>query len=121
MATFGDQLYFGIPGNTVSTMVTCWRLLKTALDKLSGNINYTPPSIVHGITRNHLRSDGKRETYLWGNVILKDGYYQFTTAQGSYSSGNLINLKGVNGLAIIPVGTNLIEIGDDVEILLVSY
>jgi molybdopterin molybdotransferase len=119
VATFGDKLYFGIPGNPVSTMVTCWRLLKSAMEKLSGNINYSPCSIVRGITHNHLRSDGNRETYVWGNVSLRGGYYHFTTAQGSHSSGNLVNLKGVNGLGIIPIGTNLIEIGDDVQILLV--
>lgn len=119
VATFGDKLYFGIPGNPVSTMVTCWRLLQTALHKLSGNRYYTPSSIVRGITGNHLRSDGNRETYLWGNVELIDGYYQFTTAKGSHNSANLINLKDVNALAIIPIGTNLIEIGDDVQILLV--
>ncbi|BAQ65283.1 gephyrin-like molybdotransferase Glp [Geminocystis sp. NIES-3709] len=120
VATFGDKLYFGIPGNPVSTMVTCWRLLKTALEKLSGKTNYSFPSIVRGITRNYLRSDGMRETYLWGNVNLIDGYYQFTIADGSHSSGNLVNLQGVNGLGIIPIGTNLIEIGDDVKILLVN-
>lgn len=119
VATFRDKLYFGIPGNPVSTMVTCWRLLKTAIEKLSGNINYSPCSIVRGLTHNYLRSDGNRETYVWGNVSLIGGYYHFTTAQGSHSSGNLVNLKGVNGLGIIPVGTNLIEIGDDVQILLV--
>lgn len=120
VATFQDnKLYFGIPGNPVSTMVTCWRFLKTALAKLSGEKNPPPPSIVKGITHNHLRSDGIRESYLWGYTSLKDGYYQFKIAQGSHNSGNLINLQGVNSLAIIPVGVNLIETGDDVSILLI--
>jgi molybdopterin molybdotransferase len=115
-----DKLYFGIPGNPVSTMVTCWRFLHTAMEKLSARKNYHFPSIVKGITRNHLRSQGKRETYIWGNVNLIKGHYQFTIAKGSHNSGNLVNLQEINGLAIIPIGINLIEIGDDVQIMLVN-
>lgn len=117
---YGNKLYFGIPGNPVSTMVTCWRLLKNAIALLSGEKNPSPLPIVRGITRNYLRSDGGRETYLWGYTTIVDGYYQFTIAEGSHSSGNLINLQGVNSLAIIPVGVNLIEMGDDVSILLIN-
>lgn len=121
VATFeGNKLYFGIPGNPVSAMVTCWRFLKTAIAKLSGEKNPSPPAIVKGITHNHLRSDGIRESYLWGYTSLVDGYYQFKIAQGSHNSGNLINLQGVNSLAIIPVGVNLIETGDDILILLME-
>lgn len=121
VATFcQDKLYFGIPGNPVSTMVTCWRFLQTAMEKLSARKNYNYPSIVKGITHNHLRSQGTRETYLWGNVNLIKGHYQFTIAKGSHNSGNLVNLQEINALAIIPIGTNLIEIGDDVQIMLVN-
>ncbi|MBD2394749.1 gephyrin-like molybdotransferase Glp [Cyanobacterium aponinum UTEX 3222] len=121
IATFGEnKLYFGIPGNPVSTMVTCWRFLKSAIAKLSGEINPSSLPIVKGITCNHLRSQGTRETYLWGYTNLVDGYYQFTMAEGSHNSGNLINLQGVNSLAIIPVGVNLIEMGDDVSIFLIK-
>lgn len=120
VATFGgNKLYFGIPGNPVSTMVTCWRFLKGAIALLSGEKNPASLPIVRGITSNHLRSGGMRETYLWGYTTLRDGYYQFSIAEGSHSSGNLINLQGVNSLAIIPVGVNLIEMGDDVSILLI--
>lgn len=114
-----DKLYFGIPGNPVSTMVTCWRFLQTAIEKLSGRKNYSYPSIVKGITRNHLRSQGTRETYMWGNMNLIKGYYQFTIAKGSHNSGNLVNLQEINALAIMPIGTNLIEIGDDVDIMII--
>jgi molybdopterin molybdotransferase len=115
-----DKLYFGIPGNPVSTMVTCWRFLQTAIEKLSARKNYHYPSIVKGITVNHLRAQGTRETYLWGNVNLIKGHYQFTIAKGSHNSGNLVNLQEINALAIIPIGTNLIEIGDDVEIMIID-
>ena len=114
-----NKLYFGIPGNPVSKMVTCWRFLQTAIAKLAGEKNYPLPSIVKGVTNSRLRSGGTRESYIWGHANLGGGYYQFTVASGSSSSGNLINLQGVNALAIIPVGTNCLEIGSDVEIMLI--
>lgn len=121
VATFdGNKLYFGIPGNPVSTMVTCCRFLKGAIALLSGEKNPPPLPIVRGITSNHLRSQGTRETYLWGYTTLVNGYYQFIIAEGSHNSGNLINLQGVNSLAIIPEGVNLIEMGDDVSILIIQ-
>ncbi len=120
VASFRDhKLYFGIPGNPVSTMVTCWRFLQTAIAKLSGEKNYPLPKIVKGITNSQLSSQGTRESYIWGNVSLIQGHYQFTVASGSSNSGNLVNLQGVNALAIVPIGTNLIEIGNDVQIMLV--
>jgi molybdopterin molybdotransferase len=120
VASFPDQqLYFGIPGNPVSTMVTCWRFLQTAIAKFSGNKDYSRPKIVKGVSKSRLSSQGTRESYLWGQVILENGYFQFTLATGSGSSGNLVNLRGVNALAVIPVGTKLIEIGQNVEIMLI--
>ena len=101
VATFGEsKLYFGIPGNPVSTMVTCWRLLQTPICKVSGDKNYTLPLIVKGRSESSLRSAGTRESYTWGYVNLVGGYYRFTSALGSSSSGNLINLAGVNNSEI---------------------
>jgi len=67
-----------------------------------------------------LRSDGKRETYLWGQVSLINGEYQFQLAGGSNSSGNLINLAQTNGLAMIPMGETAIAAGAWVSILQVG-
>ncbi|MDY7024197.1 MAG: molybdopterin molybdotransferase MoeA, partial [Cyanobacteriota bacterium] len=36
VAKFPDCLYFGLPGNPVSALVTCWRFIQPALKKLSG-------------------------------------------------------------------------------------
>ena len=120
VASFAEQkLYFGIPGNPVSTMVTCWRFLQTAIAKLAGQINYSLPKIVDGITNHELRSQGSRETYLWGYANLVNGHYHFHLAQGSSSSGNLINLKEVNALAIVPIGTTLIASNSHVKIMLI--
>lgn len=111
-------LYFGLPGNPVSALVTFWRFVLPALRKLSGLATGWSPLIVKGRSRHDLRSDGNRETYLWGNVEVVEGEYQFQLAGGSHSSGNLINLSQTNGLAILPVGETAIAAGDWVKIML---
>ncbi|WP_416670886.1 molybdopterin molybdotransferase MoeA [Egbenema bharatensis] len=112
-------LYFGLPGNPVSALVSFWRFVQPALRKLSGLTADWHPNFVQGRSHHELRSDGKRETYLWGRVNLVDGVYEFQLAGGSHSSGNLINLAQTNALAIVPVGQTAIAPGDAVQILLI--
>ncbi|MEM8722762.1 MAG: gephyrin-like molybdotransferase Glp [Cyanobacteria bacterium P01_G01_bin.39] len=122
VATFDDNncLYFGIPGNPVSALVSCWRFVQPALNKLSGSASYQP-SFVNAVTRHNLKASGRRETYLWGQVHLIDGKYEFALAGGSHSSGNLINLAQTNGLAIVPLGEKLIAAGSEVRVMLIDY
>ena len=110
-------LYFGLPGNPVSALVTCWRFGLPALRKLSGLPTPWEPEFVSARSLNTLKSDGKRESYLWGKLWLVNGEYEFEPAIGSYSSGNLINLAGTSGLAVVPVGETQILAGDRVQVL----
>jgi molybdopterin molybdotransferase len=121
VATFDNHkcLYFGIPGNPVSALVSCWRFVQPALKKLAGQNNYQP-LFVKAITRHDLKAAGKRESYLWGQLHLVDGEYQFALAGGSHSSGNLINLAQTNGLAIVPIGEKLISAGSEVKVMLIN-
>ena len=120
VATFegNNCLYFGIPGNPVSALVSCWRFVRPALNKLTGEQERMP--FVRAIARHDLKAGGKRETYLWGRLHLVDGRYEFALAGGSHSSGNLINLAHTNGLAIVPIGQKLITAGAEVEVMLVD-
>ena len=119
VATFPNCMYFGIPGNPVSALVSCWRFVQPALKKFSGLAKDWEPKFVRGKTKHVLKASGKRETYLWGNLQWVEGNYQFSLAGGSHSSGNLINLAQTNGLAIVPVGTKVVEVGEEVEIMIV--
>ncbi len=112
-----DLVYFGLPGNPVSALVTCWRFVLPALRKLSGLAAPWEPEFVSARSLNTLKSDGKRESYLWGKLRLVNGEYEFESAIGSYSSGNLINLAGTSGLAVVPLGETQILAGDRVQVL----
>ncbi|PSB21662.1 molybdopterin molybdenumtransferase MoeA [Phormidesmis priestleyi ULC007] len=117
VATFPKALYFGLPGNPVSALVTFWRFVQPALKKLSGLPQGWEPTFVQAIAQQDLRSDGKRESYLWGQLHWVNDSYEFTIATGSSSSGNLINLAGTNSLGVIPIGQTQIMAGESLQVL----
>ncbi len=111
-------LYFGLPGNPVSALVSFWRFVQPALLKLAGvGGDGWRPEFVEGRSRQELRSGGKRETYLWGKLLMGPTGYEFEVVGGSHSSGNLINLAGATGLAMLPVGQTSIAEGELVRVL----
>ncbi|MEH2353064.1 molybdopterin molybdotransferase MoeA [Nostoc sp.] len=115
-----SPLYFGLPGNPASVLATFWRFVLPAIKKLSGITEGWEPVFLKVRSHDELRSNGKRETYLWGKLHLIDGVYEFHKAGGSHSSGNLINLAQTNALAVLPVGKTLISPQEEVQVLHLS-
>ncbi|WP_375515474.1 gephyrin-like molybdotransferase Glp [uncultured Nostoc sp.] len=115
-----STLYFGLPGNPAAVLVTFWRFVLPAIKKLSGITEGWEPVFLKVRSHDELRSNGKRETYLWGKLHLIDGVYEFHQADGSQSSGNLINLAQTNALAVLPVGKTLIYPQEEVQVLQLS-
>ena len=111
-------VYFGIPGNPVSALVSWWRFVKPALLKLSGVIDGWYPHFISATTTQDLKSGGERETYLWGKYEPENNC--FNLAGGSHSSGNLINLAQTNALARISVGQKLISRGNQTQVMLLQ-
>jgi molybdopterin molybdotransferase len=113
-------VYFGLPGNPVSALVSCWRFVQPVMAKLAGlPKSRWQPNWIEAIASQDLTADGKRETYLWGKLALINGRYQFELAGGSHSSANLVNLAGTNALAMIPVGVDSIVAGTTVKVLVI--
>jgi len=113
-------LYFGLPGNPVSALVTFWRFVRPAIAKVSGLKTDWEPKFIQVKSRGELKSTGKLETYIWGKLDLNHGVYQFYPAFGNYSSGNLINLAQTNALAVLPVGQTLISPQEDMLVMLIK-
>ncbi|NER78795.1 MAG: molybdopterin molybdotransferase MoeA [Leptolyngbya sp. SIO1D8] len=110
-------LYFGLPGNPVSALVSFWRFVAPALKKLSGRADNWQPTFVTARSRHTLKAGGKRETYLWGQLYTTTSGLEFSLAPGSHNSGNLINITGTQGLAVVPIGVTEIESGSPVRVL----
>ncbi len=116
-ATLGEKLYFGLPGNPGSAMVTFLRFVRPAIGKRSGLAAGWEPEWINAIATQTLKSDGKRESYLWGNLKFNQGQPEFHLTAGSLLSGNLINLAGMNALGVVPIGTGTIGEGETIQVL----
>ena len=112
-----SPIYFGLPGNPASALVSYWRFVQPVIKKCSSIAEGWQPKFIKAQTRDDLSSNGKRETYIWGKLDLVDGVYQFSAAGGSKSSGNLINLAQTNALAVIEVGNSSVKAGEEVWVL----
>ncbi|MBD2690671.1 gephyrin-like molybdotransferase Glp [Anabaena catenula] len=119
-ATFPNTVYFGLPGNPVAALVTCWRFVQPTIKKLAGLAKGWEGKSLKVRSRDELISNGKMETYIWGKLHLVNGVYQFQKAQGDDSSGNLINLAQTDALAVLPVGKTLVSAGEEVFVFLLS-
>jgi molybdopterin molybdotransferase len=117
----GDQqtLYFGVPGNPVSAMVSFWRFIAGAIAKLSGaHSSFWQPQFVSAIATEDLHAQGKRETYLWGNLTWQGDRYTFQPVD-NFSSGNLISMIGTNSLAVLRVNQTYVPEGDRVQVMVI--
>jgi molybdopterin molybdotransferase len=116
-ATLGSKLYFGLPGNPGSAMVTFTRFVRPAIGKRSGLQTGWEPEWINAIATEDLKSDNKRESYLWGQLHYVQGQPEFHRTTGSSVSGNLINLAGMDVLGVVPIGTGTIGVGETVQVL----
>ena len=93
----GKQLLFGLPGNPLSTAVTCATLVIPALKQMAGIANATPqpqPAMLRGPSRS-----GKR-LLLWPGRIWREGASLYAEYSPKKSSAVLTALRNTDGLII---------------------
>lgn len=114
-----ERLYFGLPGNPVSSMVGFLLFVRPALRKAMGQAPSHLDPVVTMRTTAPLRSKGDRRTYLRVRVIARDGELvaQPMQAQGSHMSTSMLE---ANGLAILETGTTHVNEHERVTVLLFS-
>ncbi len=93
----GNQLLFGLPGNPLSTAVSCATLVIPALKQMTGAPNATPlpqRAILRGPSRS-----GKR-LLLWPGKIRREGATLYAEYSPQKSSAALTALRNTDGLII---------------------
>jgi molybdopterin molybdotransferase len=110
-----ERLYFGLPGNPVSSMVTFALFVAPALRKAMGMSELFPP-MVNMRTTAPLRGS-ERRTYVRVRVAARGGELvaEPMRAQGS---GVTTSMAGANGFAIVEAGVSGIAAGELVPVML---
>lgn len=113
------RLYFGLPGNPVSCMVSFLLFIAPAIRKSMGQTTNLLPPIVRTRVAASLKSRGDRRNYLRVRVVARDGELvsQPMRSQGSGVSTSMVQ---ANGLVIVETGVTVIEEGSMVPTVLVG-
>jgi molybdopterin molybdotransferase len=113
------HLYFGLPGNPVSCMVSFLLFIAPALRKAMGQKRAILPPIVTTRLMGPVKSRGDRRNYLRVRVVARDGELASypMTAQGSGVSTSMVQ---ANGFAVVETGITSVNAGDTIATLLVG-
>lgn len=109
----GRALFFGLPGNPVSSMVTADVFVRPAVDVLLGRRDGARLQ-VRGRLSAGLRSDPNRTEYVRVAVEPDERGVWLATPTGDQSSGRMTSMLGANGYAIVPEGTGEVAAGGEV-------
>jgi molybdopterin molybdotransferase len=113
------RLYFGLPGNPVSCMVSFLLFIAPAIRKAMGQTTNLLPPIVQTRVSASLKSRGDRRNYLRVRVVARDGEL-VSVPMSSQGSGVSTSMIQANGLVIVETGITAVEAGSIVPTVLVG-
>ncbi|AOV17253.1 molybdopterin molybdenumtransferase MoeA [Acidihalobacter aeolianus] len=113
---FGNALFFGLPGNPVSAMVTFALFVRPAIKRLRGEA-YVPPLVLHAVTRSALRKVPGRTDFQRGRLTQHSDGTLEVEAAGIQASHILSGMSRANCLIRLPRESASVEAGAAVEVI----
>lgn len=116
----GDALFFGLPGNPVSTLISFEQLARPALLAMSGARNVLRPQAT-ALTDEAIDTDPEKTVFV--RVVItgeRDGL-PLVTMSGGQASNVLSAAAAADALAVVPVGTGLVGEGEAVTVELLHH
>ncbi len=116
--TFGrvrDAVFFGLPGNPVSVMVTFYFFVQPALRKMMGE-SATQPLLYKAICRSKLKKKPGRVEYQRGVLTQEADGSLSVSKTGMQGSGILTSMSHANCFIILPMTSGGVEPGAIVDV-----
>lgn len=113
-----NTLFFGLPGNPVSSMVTFELFVRPTLRKLAGHFALTRPEVRVKLAEEASHTPGRRSYQRAIVTSESNGYLARTT--GAQGSGMLRSMVLANALLILPSDTAIFPAGTEVSALLLN-
>ncbi|NKB64418.1 MAG: molybdopterin molybdenumtransferase MoeA [Gammaproteobacteria bacterium] len=110
-----NSLFFGLPGNPVSVMVTFQLFVKPALKQLAGE-KYSVPLRLNVKTLSRLKKRPGRAEYQRGILLLGENGETVVRSTGEQGSGILSSMSLANCYIILPTESGGAEIGEWVQV-----
>lgn len=114
-----DKIFFGLPGNPVSSMVSLIQFVRPALLIKSGCLKIEKPKL-KALLKEDIAKVYDRKYFIRGIFHFENGIPSvFTT--GPQGSGNLTSMSNANCLIVLPSNTDFIKRGEYVDIELIHH
>jgi molybdopterin molybdotransferase len=111
----GDSLFFGLPGNPVSVMVTFYQFVLPALRRLSGEASWQPLRL-QARTLDRLKKQRGRTEFQRGVLSQDETGALVVSTTGEQGSGILSSMSQANCFVILPADSAGAQPGDLVEV-----
>ncbi len=108
----GDTPLFGLPGNPVSSVVSFEQFVRPALLQMMGARTVFRPR-TWAVMGERVKTNPAKDVFLRVQTRMEDGL-TVAVRSGGQSSNVLSALAHADALAIVPVGTGVVEPGDPV-------
>jgi molybdopterin molybdotransferase len=113
---FGPALFFGLPGNPVSVMVTFYHVVRPALQALMGIVEPDAPVLLRATCATRLRKKPGRLEFQRG-VYERDASGQYTVrSTGHQGAGVLRSMSEANCFIVLPLEQGDVEPGTAVDV-----
>jgi molybdopterin molybdotransferase len=109
----GESLFFGLPGNPVSVMVTFYQFVLPALKRLSGEIAWKPLRLTARATDRLKKRPGRTE-FQRGVLSQDESGALVVSTTGEQGSGILSSMSQANCFVILPLESAGAQPGDSV-------
>jgi molybdopterin molybdotransferase len=112
----GNALFFGLPGNPVSAMVTFYQIVQPALQALAGMPDRGLPVTLTAVSKVALRKKAGRREFQRG-VLTRDSEGRLVVDRaGQQGSGILSSMSAANCFIVLPEDDGPVAEGDEVTV-----
>jgi len=113
-----ETVFFGLPGNPVSSMVTFELFVRPALHRLRGLTGLARPIVTARLTEDARHAPG-RQSYQRAVVMPEGGGYRVTPVS-KQGSGMMRSMVQSNALLVIPADVSVVPAGENGTVLLLD-
>ena len=110
--------HLGLPGNSVSSMITFELFARPAMLKMMGKTNLTRPTVEVPMESRIKNSDSRR--IFARAIVRKEGDRLYAKTTGPQGSGILTSMSMANALVIVPEDVAAAKEGDAVKAIMLD-
>ena len=112
--------HIGLPGNPVSSMVAFELFGRPAVLKMMGKKDLRRP-IIRAIAEARIANHDDNRVFFARCIVTERNGRYYAKPTGEQGSGILTSMMQANGLTIIPADIDVVEVGDEVQVLMLDW